>query len=802
MSFRHNSDSTECNKYFGRAAILLALCAIFFGSEVAFAGDVYMFSYFKNANDGSDGLHLAYSLDGLSYHAVNGDAAVTGPMAGASTRDPYTFLGADGIYRCLHTTEPWSVNSKICYGESTDLITWTNKKYIDIMGSVPGTQQAWAPQCYWDAANSQYLVYWSSQVGTGTGTHFKIYYSTTKDFDTFSSPAVLYDHGDTKIDADIVKDGSNYVMFLAGTSKAQGGTNLYGPYSTNLQQLTSGYASEGPSAVKIGDTWIVYNDHYGSQVMGAVASTDGMATWTEYTASVAFPGNFTSKDARHGNVFTVPLSVAQNLASNAPNKPAEDEFIGSAGTADFNTASNWFAGSVPGVNQVPIIQGGFTVNMMSSPSGTFSGINVGETSTGVLNISNNAAVTINAAWPNGLVVGDRVPGNGTIVQSGTSSVTVTGFASIGRYGTGTYRLQGGKLSVSGDFNIGDIRGSHGYLIVENGTVTIPSLFVGSGYSDGFTTGNAQGSVTQSGGTVTITGGGDSVVIGGRDNNAYGVGSYAISDGTFDAGNNSNIFIGKYGQGTFTQTGGTAYGRVWISIGRYAGAVGNCSISDGALFQTNSTTRIIVGEQGTGALTVSGGGLLDTAGGLRVSMNYGGAVGSGEVHLDGGTIYTPFVEDGGGTSAFHFNGGTLKARNATATFMQNLDLTDVQAGGATIDTNGFNVTIAQPLLAGSTTGGLKKQGLGTLTLTSAPSYTGDTRIEAGVLQLNCSAATLGNITGAGDLIVAGSTQLTAASISVGTLTIGGQPVAVPEPGMAALLTMGLLIVAAYGCLGKK
>jgi sucrose-6-phosphate hydrolase SacC (GH32 family) len=151
------------------------LCAIFVGSEIAFAADaVYMFSYFKNANDGSDGLHLAYSLDGLSYHAVNGEAAVIGPMAGTTTRDPYVFLGPDGKYRCLHTTEPWSLNSKICYGESTDLITWTNKKYIDVMGSVPGTQQAWAPQCYWDAAKSQYLVYWSSQVGTGSGAHFKI----------------------------------------------------------------------------------------------------------------------------------------------------------------------------------------------------------------------------------------------------------------------------------------------------------------------------------------------------------------------------------------------------------------------------------------------------------------------------------------------------------------------------------------------------------------------------------------------------------------------------------------------------
>ena len=34
--------------------------------------NVYMFSYFQETN-GYNGLHLAYSLDGLSYHAVNGE---------------------------------------------------------------------------------------------------------------------------------------------------------------------------------------------------------------------------------------------------------------------------------------------------------------------------------------------------------------------------------------------------------------------------------------------------------------------------------------------------------------------------------------------------------------------------------------------------------------------------------------------------------------------------------------------------------------------------------------------------------
>jgi len=33
--------------------------------------DVFMFSYFKN--NGEDGLHLAYSMDGLKWKALNND---------------------------------------------------------------------------------------------------------------------------------------------------------------------------------------------------------------------------------------------------------------------------------------------------------------------------------------------------------------------------------------------------------------------------------------------------------------------------------------------------------------------------------------------------------------------------------------------------------------------------------------------------------------------------------------------------------------------------------------------------------
>ena len=77
-----------------------------------------------------------------------------------------------------------------------------------------------------------------------------------------------------------------------------------------------------------------------------------------------------------------------------------------------------------------------------------------------------------------------------------------------------------------------------------------------------------------------------------------------------------------------------------------------------------------------------------------------------------------------------------------------------AGGAIIDTNGFNATIAQPLLhsniAGDeiTDGGLTKLGNGTLTLTASNTYTGITTITGGTLVLKGSGAQTPVLTGGG------------------------------------------------------
>ena len=90
-------------------------------------------------------------------------------------------------------------------------------------------------------------------------------------------------------------------------------------------------------------------------------------------------------------------------------------------------------------------------------------------------------------------------------------------------------------------------------------------------------------------------------------------------------------------------------------------------------------------------------------------------------------------------------------------MSGLTLAFVQSGGATIDSNGENITIAQSLLDGGGGGGLTKCGSGTLTLAGTNTYAGGTTVEAGVLTASTTAA-LPGFASAGSVAAAGGATI--------------------------------------------
>ncbi len=304
---------------------------------------------------------------------------------------------------------------------------------------------------------------------------------------------------------------------------------------------------------------------------------------------------------------------------------------------------------------------------------------------GVANITQDQAAIQDILINNTGVVG----GTGTVAHS-AGAISTTGWVrmGLGSGGTATYNLDGGSLTNT-------------RLVVSETSKAVFGMTSGTLLANGeiWVGGANDGTMNFTGGTATAT----SWLAVGRN----GIGQLNISNGTFNA----------------ATTGGN------ITLGSFGGATGTVNMNSGVLTTANA---IFVGEGGAGILNVAGG-LVSATGGTAGLVVATGATGSGTVNLDGGTISVRTVTKGSGTGTFNFNGGTLQAR-AAGTLMTGLTNAFVKAGGASIDSNGNNVTIAQNLItdAVSTGGGLVKSGAGPLTLTGANTYTGTTSINAGLL----------------------------------------------------------------------
>ena len=126
----------------------------------------------------------------------------------------------------------------------------------------------------------------------------------------------------------------------------------------------------------------------------------------------------------------------------------------------------------------------------------------------------------------------------------------------------------------------------------------------------------------------------------------------------------------------------------------------------------------IGAYGKGFMNISGPGLVNSTGGFPSVGRYVGGVGE-----------------------LNVNGGTLKTTADSADFLQGIPAASISVanGGAIVDTDGHLVTITQDLApAPSSTGGLSKNGAGTLTLTGAGTYSGTTTVNNGTLQLGSGA----------------------------------------------------------------
>lgn len=279
----------------------------------------FLFSYF--IGNGEDGLHLAQSDDGYQWKALHQGTSFLTPKVGNSKlmRDPFLMLGPDGTFQMVWS-DGWNGRT-IGHASSKDLIHWSEQQAIPVMASEPTANNCWAPEMAYDKQNGQYVIFWATTIpgrfpeteGKGDNNH-RMYYTTTKDFKTFGPTKLFYNDGFNVIDATMLQANSRYYLIVKDETLKPAKKNLRiavgasptGPFGPASAPFTRTWV-EGPSAIRIGDYYVVYFDCYMDHHYGAVRSRD-LKTWEDATPLLSFP-----EGVRHGTVLRVPRSVVKRL---------------------------------------------------------------------------------------------------------------------------------------------------------------------------------------------------------------------------------------------------------------------------------------------------------------------------------------------------------------------------------------------------------------------------------------------------------------------------------------------------------
>ncbi len=288
--------------------------------------NVYLFSYF--INDSRDGLHLAYSYDGLKWTPLNEGKSYLTPAVGKDKlmRDPSICQAPDGTFHMVWTSS-WT-DRIIGYASSKDLVHWSEQQAIPVMMHEETAHNCWAPELFYDAPSRTYYIYWATtipgrhgEVATSEsekGLNHRIYCVTTKDFKTFSETKMFFNPDFSVIDAAIVNDPKqkDLIMVVKNENSNPPEKNLRVTRTKDIRNgfptevsapITGKYWAEGPAPLWVGDYLYVYFDKYRDHKYGAVRSRDGVS-WEDVSDQVSFP-----KGTRHGTAFAVKKKVLEKL---------------------------------------------------------------------------------------------------------------------------------------------------------------------------------------------------------------------------------------------------------------------------------------------------------------------------------------------------------------------------------------------------------------------------------------------------------------------------------------------------------
>ncbi|SEQ99723.1 glycoside hydrolase family 43 protein [Pedobacter rhizosphaerae] len=295
----------------------IALIGLFCCILSSCSKQAYIFTSFHEP--ATEGLRLLYSDD--AYHWTDLNKTLLKPEVGTQKvmRDPSIVQGPDGTFHLVWTCS-WKGDKGFGYASSKDLIHWSAQKFIPVMESEPATVNVWAPEIFYEEETKEYIIIWASTIPfrfekgiEDEDNNHRMYYVTTKNFNSFSKPKLFIDPGFSVIDAVIVKrKAKDYVLVLKDNTrpnrnlKVAFSNSATGPYGA-ASETFSPKLTEGPTVVKVGKEWLIYFDAYGQKIYSAVKTADFKA-FKDVTSEVAIP-----EGHKHGTIIKVKKSVIKKL---------------------------------------------------------------------------------------------------------------------------------------------------------------------------------------------------------------------------------------------------------------------------------------------------------------------------------------------------------------------------------------------------------------------------------------------------------------------------------------------------------
>jgi fibronectin-binding autotransporter adhesin len=550
----------------------------------------------------------------------------------------------------------------------------------------------------------------------------------------------------------------------------------------------------------------------GSGTLGGAGTWDtALSYWsasTDTPSYVAWPN--TTDDGAYfggaGGAVTVSGSVtAGGLAVAASDYNFSGGTLGlggggiatwySSGTSAISSAvalrasQSWTVGAGAELNVSGVVSG-TGMALTASGAGT---LTFGATNTYTGGTTINAGATLQLAGA--LSTTGAIVDNGTLIFNGASayacSNAISGTGSLYKWGANRLTISANNSSYSGNIYL-----SSGTLVASNATTTNKPLGTGlltlsggtlsSGnnntrlYNPIYVTPGANTTVYAGSydlrldyvdATTTVTGSGTMTILTANSSRVIrlyadtrqSTGTFVVTGpagileiASFSGGNSTTWVLNGSGDTRITSTNTFTY-----DFGELSGTSTTASI-----YAANSNMfTLSVGSLNTDATFA--GHLYDISGGTSGTLKMlavtkvgtgtwtlsGTNAYSGSTNLNNGAVLLANASALGGSGTIGFGGGTLMLSAANTTdYSARFSTAANQA--YSIDTNGQSVTLATPLT--SSGGSLTKAGEGTLTLAADSTYSGNTTVNAGVLQIGAGSA-VGAV--AGNIDVAASATVT-------------------------------------------